>query len=162
MSQVSDSLPLTPEAYRKLEFELERVRAERRDHVDRLRGAREFGEPGANDELMAIREDEAIIEVRLARLEQILERAELVENAILGDAVVIGSRVTVLDHSSGRTESYRIDGAHGALDANVISALSPVGTALIGSPRGAVVRVELPRLRTRTLTVLDVAHQDDS
>jgi transcription elongation factor GreA len=162
MSQLSDSLPLTPEAYRKLEFELERVRAERRNHADRLRGAREFGEPGANDELMAIRDDEVIIEARLARLEYILERAELVENAILGDAVAIGSTVTVLDHKSGRTESYRIDGAHGALDPNVISALSPMGTALIGSPRGAVVRVELPRGRTRTLTVLEVARNEDS
>jgi transcription elongation factor GreA len=162
MAQVSDSLPLTPEAYRKLEFELERVRAERRDHVDRLRGAREFGEPGANDELMAIREDEAIIEARLARLEHILGRAELVELAVLGDAVAIGSTVTVLDHNSGRTESYRIDGAHGALDSNLISALSPMGRALIGSTRGAVVRVELPRGRARTLTVLDVAHQEDS
>lgn len=162
MSQVSDSLPLTPEAYRKLEFELDRVRAERRNHADRLRGAREFGEPGANDELMAIREDEVIIEARLARLEHILGRAELIENAIFGDAVAIGSTVTVLDHRSGRTESYRIDGAHGALDPNVISALSPMGTALIGSSRGAVVSVELPRGRTRTFTVLDVAHQEDS
>ena len=157
MSQVSDSLPLTPEAYRRLEFELDRAREERREFADRLRGALEFGEPGTNDELMAIREDEAIIEARLARLEQILGRAELVEIATLGDAVAIGSTVTVLDHHSGRTESYRIDGAHGALDSNVISALSPMGAALIGSPRGAVVRVELPRGRARTLTVLDVA-----
>ena|SRR5215217_8750837 len=119
MSQVSGSLPLTPEAYRKLEFELEPVRPARCDHADWLRGAREFREPGANDELMAIREDEAIIEARLGRLEQILERAELVENAILGEAVVIESTVTVLDHRSGRTESYRIDGAHGVLDPNV-------------------------------------------
>jgi transcription elongation factor GreA len=161
MSQVSDTLPLTPEAYRKLEFDLESVRAERRDYVDRLRVAREFGEPGANDELMAIREDQAIIDARLARLEQILGRAEVVEPAALGDAVAIGSTVTVLDHNSGRTTSYRIDGAHGALDSDVISALSPMGTALIGSPRGAVVRVELPRGRSRTLTILDVAHRED-
>jgi transcription elongation factor GreA len=161
MSQVSDTLPLTPEAYRRLECELDRVRAESRDHADRLRSAREFGEPGANDELMAIREDEAIIEARLARLEQIHERAEQVEIAVLGDVVAIGSTVTVLDHSSGRTESYRIDGAHGALDPNLISALSPMGTALIGSARGALVRVELPRGRARTLTVLDVAHEGD-
>jgi transcription elongation factor GreA len=162
MSQLTDSLPLTPEAYRKLEFDLERVRAERRDHIERLCIAREFGERGANDDLMAIREDEAIIEVRLARIEEILGRAEVVELAALGDAVAIGSTVTVLDHNSGRTESYRIDGAHGALDPNLISALSPMGTALIGSTRGAVVRVELPRGRTRTLIVLDVVHQDDA
>jgi transcription elongation GreA/GreB family factor len=49
-----------------------------------------------------------------------------------------------------------------SLDPNVISALSATGRALVGSARGAVVSVELPRGRTRTLTVLDVAHQEDS
>jgi transcription elongation factor GreA len=155
----ADSLPLTAEAYRKLENELERLRAERRDHAERLRGAREFGEPGVNDELLAIREDEAIIEARLARLEDILGRAEVVDAATPSDTIAIGSTVTVLDHSSGRTETYLIDGAHGSRDSNVISALSPMGTALIGSARGAVVRIELPRGRVRTLTVLDVAEQ---
>jgi transcription elongation factor GreA len=152
-------LPLTAEAHRKLEESLERLRAERREHAERLRGAREFGEPGVNDELMAIREDEAIIDARLARLEDILGRAEVVGDAVAEGTVAIGSTVTVLDHDSGRTETYLVDGAHGSLDSNVISALSPMGTALIGSERGAVVRIELPRGRVRTLTVLDVAQQ---
>ena len=65
--------------------------------------------------------------------------------------------VTLLEHESGRTETYLIDGAHGSLDSNVVSAVSPMGSALIGSARGAVVRVDLPRKRVRTLTVLDVA-----
>jgi transcription elongation factor GreA len=155
----ADTLPLTPDAYRKLEDELERVRAERRDHGEQLRRAREFGEPGANDELMAIREDEAITAARLARLEQILGRAEVVDDAATDGTVAIGSMVTLLEHESGRTETYVVDGAHGSLDSNVISALSPMGSALIGSARGTVVRVELPRGRMRTLTILDVAER---
>jgi transcription elongation factor GreA len=154
-----DALPLTREAYRKLEEELERLRAERREHSERLRGAREFGEPGTNDELMAIREDEAIIEARLARLEQILGRAEVVDSAATDGKVAIGAMVTLLDHESGRTKTYLVDGAHGSRDSNVISALSPMGSALIGSARGAVVRVDLPRERVRTLTILDVAER---
>lgn len=152
-----NALPLTREAYRKLEDELERLRAERREQSEALRGAREFGEPGGNDELMAIREDEAIIEARLARLEQIRGRAEIVDSAAPDGTVAIGSTVTLLDHESGRTETYLMDGAHGSRDANVISALSPMGNALIGSARGDVVRVTLPRERVRTLTILDVA-----
>jgi transcription elongation factor GreA len=168
MFQVSDSrqssqrptagsLPLTAAAYRKLEDELERLRAERRDHIERLRAARAFGEPSVNDEVLAIREDEGITDARLARLEDILDRAEVVDHAPESALVAIGSVVTVLDHESGRTSSYIVDGAHGSLDSNVISALSPMGVALIGHEPGDVVSVELPRGRGRTLTVLDVA-----
>jgi transcription elongation GreA/GreB family factor len=39
----------------------------------------------------------------------------------------------------------------------VISALSPMGTALIGNERGAVIRVELPGGRVRRFTILEVA-----
>jgi transcription elongation factor GreA len=153
---VSERLPVTAESHRKLERELERLRAERHEYAELRRAAREFGEPDVNDELMAIGEEEAVIDARLVRLEQILARAEIVEDAGQGDTVAIGSAITLLDHDSGRTEAYLIDGAHGSLESHVISAPSPMGTALIGSPRGAVVRVELPSGRVRTLTVLDV------
>jgi transcription elongation factor GreA len=153
-------LPLTRPAYRKLQDQLEELRLEREAHGDRLRSAREFGEPSGNDELMAVREDEPIIEARLARVEEILARAEVVDGAAEGGVVGIGSAVTVLDQESGRTETYIVDGAHGSLDSNVISALSPTGVAVIGRARGDVVRVHLPRGRVRALTILDIAAQD--
>lgn len=155
--RTADSLPLTAAAYRNIEQELERLRVERRDHVERLRAALEFGEAGANDEVAAIREDEGITHARLARLEDILARAQVVEHAPESDVVAIGSVVTVLDHASGSSSTYIVDGAHGMRESNVISALSPMGVALIGSEAGDVVSVELPRGRVRTLTVLDVA-----
>lgn len=155
----NSGIPLTADAYRRLEAELERLRAERRDHADRLRGAREFGEPGGNDELMAIREEEPIVQARLARIEEILAQAYVVEDSADGRTVAIGSQVTLLDQKSGRTESYLIDGAHGSMDSNVISALSPMGMTLIGNERGAVVHVGLPSGRVRTFTILDVAQQ---
>jgi transcription elongation GreA/GreB family factor len=65
--------------------------------------------------------------------------------------------VTLLDQESGRTETYLIDGAHGSMESNVITAVSPMGTALIGRERGAVVHVELPSGRFRTFTIVDVA-----
>jgi transcription elongation factor GreA len=155
----NSGIPLTADAYRRLELERERLRGEVRDHVERLRGAREFGESGGNDELMAIREEEPIIQARLARLEEILAQARIVEDSADGQTVAIGSQITLLDQESGRTESYRVDGAHGSMDSNVISALSPMGTTLIGNERGAVVHVELPSGRVRTFTILDVVQQ---
>src|SRR3954454_2997429 len=99
--RTAGSLPLTAAAYRNVEQELERLRVERRDHVERLRAALEFGEAGANDEVAAIREDEGITQARLARLEDILARAQVVEHTPESDVVAIGSVVTVLDHASG-------------------------------------------------------------
>src|SRR5580765_6026532 len=130
-------LPLTADAYRRLGLELEQLRDERRGLGEGLRGTREFGEPGGNDELMAVSEEALIIESRIARLERILARAHVVEeDSVREDTVAIGSHVTLLDQESGRTESYLIDGAHGSMDSNVITAVSPMGTALIGNERG--------------------------
>ena len=154
----NSGLPLTAEAHRRLELELDRLRGERRGLADSLRRAREFGEPGGNDEQMAIREEEPIIRTRIARLEQILAQAHVVDGSGDGHTVAIGSHVTLLDQESGRTESYLIDGAHGSMESNVITAGSPMGMALIGRERGAVVRVELPNGRIRTFTILDLAH----
>lgn len=126
--------PITREAHSRLELELARLREER---------------------VLAIPEEQAIIDARVARIEEILSFAQIVENSTGGNTVAIGSHVTLLDQKSGRTETYVIDGAHGSMDSNVISAVSPMGTALIGSERGAVVDVELPRGRVRTFTVLD-------
>ena len=154
---VNANMPLTHAAHTKLQAELERLRIERAAHEDRFRIAREFGEPAANDELMALREEEGIIIARLARVEAILSRSEVVDAATEGDVISIGSAVTVLDQASGRTETYIVDGAHGSMDSNVISALSPMGVALIGRERGEVVQVTLPRGRGRTLTILDIA-----
>jgi transcription elongation factor GreA len=154
----NSGLPLTADAYRRLELELEQLRDQRRELAEGLRGTREFGEPGGNDELMAIREEALILESRIARLQGILARAHVVEeDSVRGSTVAIGSQVTLLDQESGRTESYLIDGAHGSMDSNVITAVSPMGIALIGNERGAVVHVELPRGRVRTYTILDVA-----
>jgi transcription elongation GreA/GreB family factor len=129
------SLPVTPATYRKLEQELDLLRLESID---------------AGDEA-------PMIEARISRVAEILARAEIVDVKTSDGTVMIGSGVTLLDHESGRTEGYLIDGAHGELDSNLISAVSPMGTALIGSERGAIVDVELPTGRVRTFTLLDVA-----
>jgi transcription elongation factor GreA len=135
---VSINMPLTRAAYSKLQSELEQLRSER-----------------------AAPEEEAIAAARKARLEEILSRAEVVDEAAEADVVSIGSAVTVLDQESGRTETYIVDGAHGSMDSNVITAVSPMGVALIGRERGEVVDVALPSGRSRTLTILDVAVAHD-
>lgn len=149
-------IPMTAGAHRGVSAELARLRGEREEHTQRLRAARQFGEGSNNDDLLAIRDDEAITEARIARLEAILTRAVVVEPAASGEAVAIGSTVTLRDRSSGNTRAYLVDGAHGSLDPHVISALSPMGAALLGQRPGARVAVDLPGGRVRDFELVSV------
>jgi transcription elongation factor GreA len=151
------NIPMTAGAHRDLSAELARLRGEREDHTQRLRAARQSGEASNNDELMAIREDEAITEARIARLEGVLARAVIVEPTASGDAVAIGSAVTLRDRASGKSHAYVVDGAHGSLEPHLISALSPMGTALLGQRPGARVEVDLPGGRVRDYELLAVS-----
>ncbi len=93
----SDEVPVTAAARHALERDLASLHAERREIPARLRIAREFGDTANNDEHQAIREEEAVLAARIARLEDILVRATDVDHAGVDDSVTIGATVTVVD-----------------------------------------------------------------
>jgi transcription elongation factor GreA len=153
----SDSVPLTAGAHRLLERQLAILRDEKEREIPaRLRAAREFGDTANNDEHLAIREDEAVLAARIARIEDILARAIVVERADADDSVAIGSEVAAVDIDTGQTLEYVIDGAHGAIIPRMVSPLSPVGRALIGRRVGDRVTVDLPNGRRRQLELREI------
>src|SRR5690242_3048496 len=77
---VDAEIPLTATARQALKEGLARLRDERHREIPaRLRIAREFGDMANNDEHLAIREDEAVLAARVARLEDLLRRAVVVD-----------------------------------------------------------------------------------
>jgi len=153
----SGPLPVTAAAYETLMVKLEKLRDEKhREIPERLRVARQYGDGSNNDEYLAILDDDAVVAARLARLESIVSRATVVGPASSNETVAIGSSVTIYDLGSGDTFEYSIAGAHATSEAGVVSAVSPVGAALLGRARGDVVRVQLPRGRARELEVLAI------
>ena len=156
-SAPAERLPVTATAHRGLQQELAALRRARAQFAEQLRLVREFGDTANNDEHLAIREEEAVVQARLARLEDVLSRVRVVGPAESSDTIAIGSRVTVLDRGSGEPYDYVIDGAHGQTMPGAVSAVSPVGRALLGRRAGEVVTVELPRKgRVRELEVVAV------
>ena len=150
-------LPVTAAAYRALERERESLRMEKWRFAEHLRSVREFGDTANNDEYLAIREDEAVVDARVARLEDILGRARIVDSSHAADTIAIGSSVTVLDLGAGEPFDYVIDSAHAPVAPSAVSAVSPVGRALLGRQPGEVVSVQLPRKgRTRELEIVAV------
>lgn len=152
------SLPMTAEEHAAGRRELERLRDVRDRRVpERMRAARAFVSADAEEEIAQISAEEAVMDRRIAALEETLTRATVVGAPRDGDVVGLGSAVEVRYERTGVRAAYRIVGAPGASDGASVSARSPIGAALLGGRAGDVVEAELPGGRRERLEILTVA-----
>ncbi len=138
---------LTREGYEKLQIELEQLRTVKREEIAlRLHEAMEGGELIENAEYEAAKNEQSFVEGRIKELEILLATARVVEDgATPAGVIAVGSRVSIKEEGSKTTEVYEIVGAAEANPAEgKISNESPLGKALIGNKKGAVVTVEAP------------------
>jgi len=139
---------LTPEGFKKLTQEIEFLSTEKRREVaDRIRTAREFGDIAENAEYDDAKNEQALLEHRIATLEERLRNARVIEKKdIAKDVVSVGSKVRLRDLDAKQTVEYRIVGSAEADPAeNKLSNESPVGKAIIGKKKGETVEVAAPR-----------------
>lgn len=140
---------VTREGYKKLEQDLNELRTVKRKEVaDKIKVARGYGDLSENAEYDAAKEEQAIVEARIADLEATLKVARIIDDSELSnDTVSIGMRVKILAESDDpdEAEEYDITGSTEAdMNLNRISDESPVGAALIGHKAGDEVDVTLP------------------
>src|SRR5215213_9991053 len=139
---------LTPEGYEKLKQEIEYLSNDKRREVaDRIRVAREFGDIAENAEYDDAKNEQALLEHRIATLEERLRNARVItKKDVAKDVVSIGSKVKLRDIDAKQTVEYRIVGSAEANPAeNKLSNESPVGKAIIGKKKGETVEVVAPR-----------------
>ena len=150
---------LTQEGLANLKAELDQLAtAGRRDVAERIKEAREFGDISENAEYDDAKNEQAMLEARIATLEDKLRSASVVDASELGtDEVRVGSIVHVKD-AEGKSNKYTIVGSAEANPAEMkLSNESPVGKALIGHRRGEEVRIVTPRgERTLKITKIDI------
>src|SRR4051794_6921957 len=150
---------LTPEGYEKLKAEIEQLRTiARREVAERIKEAREFGDISENAEYDHAKNEQAMLEARIAQMEDKLRKATVIdESQVDSDVVSIGSRVRVKDQKSGQSVAYQIVGSTEADPSeNKLSNESPVGSALLGHKRGDVVSVTVPRGPSRKLKITKI------
>jgi len=150
---------LTPDGLEKLTEELEVLRTDRRREVaERIKEAREFGDIAENSEYDDAKNEQAMLEARIAQLEERLSAAQVIDAAdISTDAVQVGSVVHVKDEKTGKSQKYTIVGSAEANPAEQkLSNESPVGKALIGHKRNEVVSVQVPRGPARKLKITKI------
>ena len=153
---------VTREGYQKLEQDLNELRTVKRKEVaDKIKVARGYGDLSENAEYDAAKEEQAIVEARIADLEATLKVARIIDDSELSnDTVSIGMRVKILAEGDDPedAEEYDITGSTEAdMNQNRISDESPVGSALIGKKAGDSVDVTLPNGNIITYKVLGVS-----
>lgn len=148
---------ITRDGARVLRVELGRVRFELEvGTVMRLREARVFGAPAGNDEYLQIQEEEIVLAARAARLEELLDRAQVIDSDSHDGKAAVGTVVDVRDTQSGELKEHELVGGHETPRAGTASAASPIGQALIGRTAGSIVDVDLPKGGSQSLEILHV------
>lgn len=143
-----EKIPMTRTGLEQLETELRRLRSEERPAVIRaIAEAREHGDLSENAEYHAARERQSFIEGRIAELDDIISRAQVIETTGLdGKVIRFGATVRLSDEDTEEEATYRIVGSHEAdVSSGLLSVTSPLGKALIGKTLGDVVEVKTPR-----------------
>ena len=139
---------LTADGYKKLQQEIDVLRNEKRREVaERIRIAREFGDIAENAEYDDAKNEQAMLEHKIAQLEERLLSARVItKKEISKDTVSVGSHVRLRDMQANKTFEYHIVGSAEANPTeNKLSNESPVGKAIIGHKKGDVVEVSAPR-----------------
>jgi transcription elongation factor GreA len=144
---VEKDVILTQAGFEKLKAtidELETVK--RREVAERIKSAREFGDISENSEYDDAKNEQALLESRIAKLKEQLRSARVIDTSdIPKDVVSIGSKVKVKYVDDGETDEYEIVGSAEADPGNRrLSNESPVGRAVLGHKKGDVVEVAAP------------------
>ena len=138
---------LSPQRLKALQDEMNYLKTVREKEVAELiKEARSFGDLSENSEYDEAKNDQAVMEARIAQLEEQLKHVEIIDHDdITTDAVSVGSRVKILDVEYGDEMTYRIvSSLESGGEGETITDESPVGRALLGHKVGEMVDVQAP------------------
>jgi transcription elongation factor GreA len=139
----------TPETYEKLKKELEDLKTKgRREIAERLKHTASFGDLSENFAYQQAREDQQMLERRIAELESILKDAVIITKEHDKKIVDIGSVVTVV--FEGKEKKFQIvEPEEANPEEGKISSKSPLGQAIFGKKVDEEVIVETPNGKVR-------------
>ena len=138
---------LTQEGFDKLEKELEKLKTETRAEIaERIKVALGFGDLSENSEYDEAKNAQAENENKIVELEKKLRLAKIIdESEIDTKTVQVGNTVKVFDEEFDEEVEYTIVGSTEVnLAENKISNESPLGAALLGKKKNAVIEVQIP------------------
>jgi transcription elongation factor GreA len=134
---------ITESGKKELQKELEELKSRRGSIADKISDARDFGDLSENAEYDAAREEQGLLETRIAEIEDILLNAEIIKSGsktkvALGSSVEVKNGKKVFTYTVvGPVEADPLDGK--------ISNESPIGLALFGKKVGDSAVITTPK-----------------
>ena len=155
---MAEEMLLTQEGYDKIVAEHEElVSVKRKEISEKLKEAISYGDLSENAEYDAAKNEQAELEERILKLENMMRKAKVVsEDDMSKDFVGVGSKVTIKDEDENETETFVIVGSTEADPfAGKISNESLVGQHLLGKKKGDLVEIHVPDgvLRYRIINI---------
>ena len=138
---------LTSEGLKKLEEELDELKSvKRREVAEKIKVALGYGDLSENSEYDEAKNEQGLIEARIAEIEATLKNVKIIdEDNLSTEHVQLGNTVTVKDIEENETLVLYIVGSKEVdIEKNKISDESPIGRALMGRTKGETVDVEAP------------------
>ena len=157
---MAEKVLLTAESKAELEKRLEELKGKgRAEMAAKIEEARSFGDLSENSEYDEAMNEQAKLEAKIARLENDIRNANILDEDNLNAGVVHpGSKVKVENVETGKKSEYTILGpSESNPSQGIISDQSPIGKSLIGNRKGDVVDVPLPTGKILQLKILSIA-----
>ena len=124
-----EKVPMTEGSYQKLDEEIKLLKGpERQRIIKAIAEAREHGDLSENAEYHAAKEQQSHNEGRILELEDMLNRAEIIDiSSLSGDSVKFGATVSLVDEDTDEEMTYQIVGDYEAnVEEGRISIYSPI------------------------------------
>ena len=144
---MAKSILLTADGFKQLEEELDLLKGEkRREIAEKIKVARSYGDLSENSEYDDAKNEQAILEARIATIEATLKVAVLIDESEINNEIIhVGSIVRLENITQGKEVTYKITGSNEANPKEAkISDESPIGKTLLGHRVDDVVEVETP------------------
>ena len=137
----------TPEGLKKLKDELNQLRDIERPRASQaIADARDKGDLSENAEYDAAKEAQGMLEMKIAKLEEVLSNARIIDESQLDmSKILVLSKVKIKNQTNGMEMNYTLvaDGEANLADGK-ISVNSPIGKGLLGKSVGDTAEIQVP------------------
>ena len=155
-----NKIPMTADGYDNLQKELKKLLNEDRPNIiEAIAEARSHGDLSENAEYQYAKEQQSLIEGKIADLESAVSRAEVIDvKSLEGDDIKFGATVEIEDDDTGETATYQIVGEYESdIKNNKLSVNSPLAKGLINKSIDDVVEINSPKGQ-KSYTIISVKY----
>lgn len=148
----------TAEGLKKLREEVEHLKSiERPKASQAIAEARDKGDLSENAEYDAAKEAQGLLEMKIAKMEELLANARLIDESQLDvSKVLVLSTVKIKNQTNGMEMKYTLVAESEAdLKTGKISVTSPIGKGLLGKRVGEIAEVKVPN-GTMNFEILEI------